>query len=105
MFQHIDEISEALALFKPGNEEKRKQYDAKLKQQKQRQVIDDNVKKEKSKIGLGGIVASIRNNPTSLEHLKEVQQQMASQIKARKNARNSMQPKSANQTEIDDMEK
>ena len=105
VFQQIDEISEVLALFKPGNEEKRKQYDAKLDEQKQRQVSDDNVKEEKSKIGLEGIGVSIRNNPTSLEHLREIQQQMASQIKTREKNRNSMQPKSTNQTEIDDIEK
>lgn len=105
VFHHIDEISEALALFKPGNEEKRKQYDAKLDEQKQRQVSDDNVKEEKSKISLEGIGASIRNNPTSLEHLREIQQQMASQIKAREKNRDSIKHKSANQTEVDDIEK
>ena len=81
--EELDQIDEALDLFKPGNEEKRKQYDAKLDEQKQRKVIENNDKEEKSKISLEGIGASIRKNPTSLEHLREIQQQMASQIKAR----------------------
>jgi hypothetical protein len=93
--EELDQIDEALDLFKPGNEEKRKQYDAKLDEQKQRQVIENNDKEEKSKISLEGIGASIRKNPASLEHLREIQQQMASQIKAREKNRNSMQLKSA----------
>lgn len=103
--EELDQIDEALALFKPGNEEKRKQYDAKLDEQKQRQLIEDNDKEEKSKISLEGIGASIRNNPTSLEHLRVIQQQMASQIKAREKSRDSMKFKSENQPEIDDIEK
>lgn len=105
VFQHIDEISEVLDLFKPENYEKRKQYDAKLDEQKQRQVSEDNVKEEKSKIDLEVIVASIRNNPTRLGHLREIQQQMANQIKTGEKNRDSMKFKPANQTEIDDIEK
>ena len=68
-------------------------------QKRQRQVSDDNVKKENSKIGLRGIAASIRNMPLSLNDLRDIQQQMASQIKAIGKNRN-FKLKPTNQTEI-----
>ncbi len=85
VFQHIDEISDALELFKPKNEEKRKQYDAQLEQQKRRKVISGNAKEKMINRNnkIESIVASIKNNPTGLEYLKEIKQQRTRQIKDR----------------------
>lgn len=108
VFQHIDEISEVLNLFKPGNKEKRKQYDTMLEQQKREQV-DDNDKEEKtekqSKLDLGCIVTVIKNNPTSLEHLKTIQQQMANQIKQRQTSKGHLQVNTVKLDDTDDIEK
>lgn len=107
IFQHIDEISEVLALFKPGNEEKRKQYDVILEQQK-KQVGDDAKEEEtekNSKLDLGGIVAVIRNHPTSLEHLKTFQQQMANQIKQRQTNKGHLKVNDVEFNDTDDIEK
>ena len=105
--QHIDEISKVFVLLKPGNEEKRKQYDVMLERQKKQ--VGDDVKEEKteknSKLGLGGIVAVIRNNPTSLEHLKAIQQQMANQIKQRQTNKGHLKVNDVEYNDTDDIEK
>ena len=109
VFQRIDEISEVLELFKPENKEKRNQYDAKLEQQKRRQVINNDIKEgviiENNRIGLESIAASIKSKPTSLEHLQEIQQQIASQIKAREKGKDSIQLNTEKSTQIDNIEK
>ena len=81
---HINELRDAIILFKPGNEEKRAEYDAKLEQQKKREEVnDDNVKVDGSAregikiIPLRDISRSLSANPLSLEYLKEVQRKMA----------------------------
>lgn len=108
VFQRIDEISEVLELFKPENKEKRNQYDAKLEQQKRRQVINNDIKEgviiENNRIGLESIAASIKSKPTSLEHLQEIQQQIASQIKAREKGKDSIQLNTEKSTQIDNIE-
>ena len=94
-------------MLKPGNEEKRKQYDVMLEQQKKQ--VGDDVKEKKteknSKLGLGGIVAVIRNNPTSLEHLKAIQQQMANQIKQRQTNKGHLKVNDVEYNDTDDIEK
>jgi hypothetical protein len=97
----IDEIGDAIILFKPGNEEKRAEYDAKLEQQKKREEVNgDSVKVDGSareginKIALRSISTSLRANPPSLAYLKGVQREMASQVNKRERG-NSLQLLSA----------
>ena len=77
--QHIDEISDAIELFKPENEEKRKIYDLRLAEQKKRQLTIDDI--------------------------KETQHQMANQIKAREKNKGFIQLNTASLTELKDIEK
>ena len=106
-----DEISNAISIFNPKYKERRAEYDAKLEQQKKREEVNgDSVKVDGSareginKIALRGISTSLRANPLSLAYLKGVQREMASQVKVRESG-DSLQPLSANSTEISDSDR
>lgn len=109
IFQYINEISTALTLFKPGNEDKRKKYDLELEQQKKREIIKNDNKEgaiiKNNRICLNSIAASIRKNPISLEHLKDVQRQMANQIKQRQISKEHLQVNTIDFVGSEDLEK
>lgn len=87
---HINELRDAILIFNPKYKERRAEYDAKLEQQKKREEVNgDSVKVDDSaregiyKIALSGIYKSLSDNPLSLEDLKRVQGEIASQVNKR----------------------
>ena len=72
-------------------------------------VIKDNIKErtiiKNNRIGLESIAASIRKNPISLEHLKDVQRQIAEQIKQNQLNKEHLQINTVDFVEQEDFEK
>ncbi|MBQ3416027.1 MAG: hypothetical protein IJH39_11980 [Clostridia bacterium] len=94
--EELDIIDEALDIFNPKNEERRKEYDAKLEKQKKMENCEEDIQKvntvkEDRKMGiitLEDISKNIKKHPVSLLHIKEAQEEIVNQIQAMEKERN-----------------
>ena len=89
-----EEIHEALRLFNPKNAEKRKQYDEMIAEEQTAEIARDEEETKSTglcripgtsskKIGFASVERSVRNNPVGIQHLKEVQQEIADEVNNR----------------------